>query len=194
MKRLAALFLCFFVGSAFAAPQCWPKPFGAGSYMVTSTAVQPNEFGEWAYWFCPDPYRVSFVITARAKDRQLKFPATDGMSVAQTLDAIWTANVDTRLDDEKLIALEGAAVAHIEAHMPPRPKWAVAKNGTTLTRPVYARNANGTLGPLVSGVRATVGATCLCADEGLRVVSGTSTYCATKTGEPVQVTLCKLVP
>jgi hypothetical protein len=116
------------------------------------------------------------------------------MTLPQSLQAIWDANVKVDLTDESVIALTGAAVAHIEAHMPSRPTWAVAKNGTTLTRPVYARNANGTLGSLASGVRATVGATCLCADEGLRVVSGTSTYCATKTGEPVQVTLCKLVP
>ena len=182
-------------GNAFAAPQCWPKPFGTGSYMVTSTAVAPEQVGEWAYWFCPDPYRVSFVITTRAAGVELKLPAsTEGMTAAQMLQALWDANVTTDLLDDKVIALTGAAVFHIEAHMPPRPKWAVAKNGTTLTRPVYARNANGTLGSLVSGVRATVGATCLCADEGLRVVSGTSTYCATKTGEPVQVTLCKPAP
>ena len=193
MRRLAALFVLLFVGSVHAAPQCWPKPFGTGSYMVTSTAVAPEEVGEWAYWWCPDPFKVSFVITTRAKGTELKLPsATEGMTPAQMLQALWDANVTVDLLDDKVIALTGAAVFHIEAHMPARPKWVVAKNGATLTRPVYLRKADGTRSTTaVSGVRATVGAPCTCADPARRVGDGSAaTYCDPRDIAPVVVTLC----
>jgi hypothetical protein len=183
-----------FAGNAFAVPQCWPKPVGTGSYMTTSTGTTVHPDGEWAYWFCPDPYAISFVITARHKDTQFQTPNTDGMTVVQMLEAIWAANIDASLGDPRLTGLRDAAIAHLQTNKPPAPKWAVAKNGTTLTRPVYARNADGTLGPLVSGVRAPVGAECFVSSAALRVVSGSSTYGAIKLGEPVQVTLCKPVP
>lgn len=182
---------------ARAAPQCWPKPFGTGSYMVTSAAAAPNSFGEWAYWFCPDPFKVSFVITTRAKGTELKLPpTTEGMTPAQILQAVWDANVAVDLNDDKVIALTGAAVFHIEAHMPARPKWIVAKNGTTTTRPVYLRNADGTRATAaLSGVRATVGAPCTCADPARRVGDGTgSTYCDPRDVQPVVVTLCTRAP
>jgi hypothetical protein len=196
VKRLVALFVLLFVGSASAAPQCWPKPFGTGSFMVTSTTVEPNEFGEWAYWFCPDPFKVSFVITTRAKGTELRVPVTEGMTVTQTLQAIWDANVKVDLLDDKVIALTGAAVGHIEAHMPARPKWVVAKNGTTTTRPVYLRKADGTRSTsAVSGVRATVGAPCTCDDPARRVGDGTTaTYCDPRAVTPVVVTLCTRLP
>jgi hypothetical protein len=162
--------------------------------MTTSTAVAPNEFGEWAYWFCPDPFKVSFVITARAKGAELKLPATDGMTVAQSLQALWDANVSVDLNDDAVIAQTGAAMAHIESHLPPRPKWAVAKNGTTLTRPVYVRNDDGTLGAVDKALRAPVGEQCQCSEAVSRVVSGTSTYCGFKVDQPARVTLCKPVP
>jgi hypothetical protein len=162
--------------------------------MTTSTGTTPHADGEWAYWFCPDPYKVAYVVTARHKDTQFKVPATDGMTVPQMLEAIWTANVATSLGDPKLLPLTQAAVDHLSGRLPPVPKWAVAKNGTTTTRPVYLRNENGTLGALVKDARATVGAECTCSADGGRVVSGSSTYCAFGPEDPVRVTLCKPAP
>ena len=164
--------------------------------MTTSTVVAPNEFGEWAYWFCPDPFKVSFVITARAKGTDLKLPATEGMTVTQTLQAMWDANISVDLNDDAVIAQTGAAMAHIEANLPPRPKWIVAKDGTKTTRPVYLRKADGTRSTTaVSGVRATIGAPCTCDDPARRVGDGTSsTYCDPRAETPVVVTLCTRAP
>jgi hypothetical protein len=168
-------------GNAFA---CKPAPWGTGSYPVTSTnAGEPHADGEWAYWFCQDAFKTTWQMRLRKTGAPI-----------EAFAAIEAANITLSLDDPSLAGLKEAALTHLDSRIPPDPTWAVAKNGTTLTRPIYARNEDGTLGALDKSARATVSAECQCADPLQRVVSGSSVYCAFRVEAPLRVTLCKPVP
>lgn len=180
-------------GNAFA-DECRPSPIGKHPIVSSESVKQPHPDGTWSYWQCSDPYVVRFRVELLRHDHKPKLPDFTGLTLEQSFDALIAANRNKPYDDPSLASLRAAAEAHIAAHMPPLPKWAVAKNGTTTTRPVYGRNEDGTLGALVKGVRSPVGAECICSADGGRVVSGSSTYCAFGSEDPVRVTLCKPVP
>jgi hypothetical protein len=179
-------------GNAFA---CKPAPWGTGSYPVTSTnAGEPHADGEWAYWFCQDAFKTTWQMRLRKTGAPIVIPSLKDKTPTEAFAAIEAANITLSLDDPSLAGLKEAALTHLDSRIPPDPTWAVAKNSTTLTRPVYARNEDGTLGALDKSVRATVGAECQCADPLQRVVSGASVYCAFRVEAPLRVTLCKPVP
>lgn len=190
--HIAIVVIGFLAGNAFA---CMPAPWGTGSYPVTSTnAGQPHPDGEWAYWFCYTPYKTTWEMRLRKTGAPIVIPSLKDKTPAQAFEAIEAANMTLSLDDPSLAGLKAAAFKHLDEHIPPDPLWAVAKNGTTLTRPVYVRNADGTLGAVDKTLRATVGEQCQCSEAASRVVSGTSTYCTWKVDQPARVTLCKAVP
>lgn len=194
--RLAAVAFGCLLGVVFSAHACQPAPFGSGSPIVSSDSEDlAHVDGVWGYYRCADPFSVRTVFLLRRNDHRLQLPNFDGLTLAQSFDALMAANIDLPLSDPSLASLRAAAEAHAAAHPVPSPKWAVAKNGATLTRPVYPLKADGTRGTTaVSGVRATVGAPCTCSDPARRVGDGiTSTYCDPRDVLPVVVTLCTKV-
>jgi hypothetical protein len=195
--RIAAVAIgCLLGVLSEAVRACQPAPFGAGSPAVSSDSIdQPHPDGTWAYWRCVDAFSVRTHVELRRHDHKLQLPNFDGMTLAQSFDALIVANRDTHYDAPALASLRAAAEAHAAAHPVAAPKWVVAKNGTTLTRPVYPLKADGTRGTTaVAGIRATVGAPCTCADPARRVGDGTaSTYCDPRDVLPVVVTLCTKV-
>ena len=196
-RELLGLFVVLlgllFGSLARAAADCRPAPFGDGSAIVSSDSVNaPHADGVWSYWRCPDAFMVRTRYELRRHEHRLQLPDVAGLTLAQAFDALIVANRDTPYEAPALAGLRAAAEAHAAAHRPPVPRWVVAKNGTTTTRPVYLRNADGTRATTaLAGVRATVGAPCSCADPARRVGDGTgSTYCDPRAVTPVVVTLC----
>jgi hypothetical protein len=194
IARALLIFLALFAGQA-RADDCLPVPFGAAPLVSSDSVDLPHADGTWAYYRCVGPFDVKTRFLLRRNDHRLQFPDFSGLSMAQAFDALLAANLDTPFDDPSLASLRAAAEAHAAAHPVPTPRWVVAKNGTTLTRPVYLRKADGTRSTTaVSGVRADVGAPCTCADPARRVGDGSgSTYCDPRSVLPVVVTLCTKV-
>lgn len=198
-RELLGLFfvlLGLLFGSLARAQDTRPAPFGPCSAWVTSeSAGQPHADGTWFVWFCSDAFSVTPHWRALRYDFKLKAPAA-ASTPAGVFDSFQAANMTTPAGDPSLSGLRDAALAWAAANAPPAPRWIVAKNGTTTTRPVYLRNADGTRATTaLAGIRATVGAPCTCADPARRVGDGTgSTYCDPRAVTPVVVTLCTRAP
>lgn len=200
MIRRAWLLVCLgiLLGCALAAvgearaQDTRPAPFGPCSAYVTSESVgQPHADGNWAVWFCADAYGVTPHWRAWRYDFRLKWPAA-ASTPAAAFDAFQALNMTTPADDPSLAGLRAAALAWAAKNAPPAPKWVVAKNGTTPTRPTYERKADGTKGDKTV-ILATVGEPCDCSSPLRRVISGTTTMCEARGPDaplPAVVAVC----
>lgn len=156
-------------------PQCWPSQVGgSGSKAVRVT----SDYGQALMWWCGQE-RVG-IVSAWAYTMNIpdKLPA----SLTEALKLMWEANVSNESIDptERTLLSQDAAIA-LEPFRPVAPRWLVAPNSTSTTRPVYNYTertiADGSkqivLDP--STLRATVGQACDCA--ALKHVPGSVTYC-----------------
>jgi len=74
--------------------------------------------------------------------------------------------------------LEAGALAMVTADTvrPPMPRWIVARNGSSTTRPGYVI-ADGKRAATASATRVAVGAACSCAERSQRAIEGAAVYC-----------------
>lgn len=74
--------------------------------------------------------------------------------------------------------LEAGALAMVTADTvrPPMPRWIVAKNGSSTTRPGYVI-ADGVRSKTAAAQRVAVGASCSCTERSQRAVEGSAVYC-----------------
>ena len=174
-------------------PPCFAKPLGTGTYAVTRRVPE----GEWAYWYClqtvTTPFDWEVVVMANAAGTKLTWPALDGLTTQQSLEAVWKANVSLSCTDPSIKTLCTAAQSDAKLNKPSAPLYLVAKNGTTTTRPMYAyMPASGSVPPAVGAVivgsRAAVGSVCDCATRGL--LSSGNAYCMLNKGMPSELTVC----
>lgn len=202
MRTFFALIIWFACGvanaQAPAVPACFAKPFGSGTYAVTRVTTA----GEWSYWWCPQtkayPFGWELIIVAKRDGYKPVVPSLESMTIAQSLAAIWKTNVTTPCSDVSIKALCDEAKADAGAKGSPAfPKFVVAKNGTILTRPVFAyvpatSTAPASIGPVILTRRATVGAGCDCVIRGL--INAGNPYCAVDAQPVNEITLCSKAP
>lgn len=206
MKLILCLILAligFDVAAQPAVPPCFAKPLGTGTYAVTKKLP---DGAEWSRWYCAQtptfPFQWEMIVMAKAPGVTLTWPKLDGLNTQQSLEAVWRANVALSCDAPsiKQLCLDAIADARASKDAPPNPVYVVSKNGTTLTRPVYAYASPasgvvgaGTVGKSITGKRATVGASCGCASRG--VMNNGNAYCIFLGGAIDELTACsKLAP
>jgi hypothetical protein len=158
MRLLAFLLLtlCLYSLPAQAAPpECEPAPNGPGTYAVQGRV---EDVGEYHYWFCPGTFtwRLSFVV--KRDDFVLRHPNVAGMTRAEALKAYYTANMTGDVNSPELMPLTQVVRKKASEVWPARIRYVVAKNGTSMTRPVYPYGATQRLS--ISSGRIPVGATC----------------------------------
>ena len=172
MKHTLAILLLAFAGVAQAGPACWPKMVGGAGVGIVSGSLEG--VGQYSAVWCPTPYTWRVQTFTALEGYSIKYPSIgDGMTVVQVLDAAWALNVTSPCADARLCE---AAEAAAQATKPADPKWVVAKNGTSTTRPMWIVDLSLPVATFTaSTLRAPVGATCDCV--GLAKVKGTQTLC-----------------
>lgn len=194
---LAALFLL--LGQALPAsaqtspvpPRCEPAPIGNGTYPKVVDTVN----GTWSVYWCGDEYGWYPEFNVKSADYKLRLPESAeiaGKSMVELYRMIWALNAGQFPTDPKLAILWTEARDWAEANKPAAPVWRVRAVGTSVERPVYRRNTNGTLGALISTIKAPSGTECACPPE-WRIRVSTLTYCpwiGAETEPVVQVTVC----
>lgn len=176
----AFLLLLFMSLSAHAqtAPKQWPI-YGKTENFITGKHGTDDDGHRWAAWryLSDDGFRwVSFVAVIR-RDKVLNLTAPlAGENPGAYLTRMWSANAPLPCTDSAISSICDTALAAIRAVPSPEPPaFVVAKNGTALTRPMYAYEPfTKVLGAQIAK-RATVGAECACWAEGMR--KGTTAYC-----------------
>lgn len=149
-----------------AGPTCYPAPVGSGSKVYGKSYLdEDNRDAACVLWFCGDIPR-SFCFRWDLADWSLA--ALAAVKDTAGLDEKWKAAPwhSTSLRERALVA------ALFEEN---RTRYFAAPNGTYTTRPIYAKNPDGTRGLLVKTSRVAVGAECNCFD---RATYGTAKYCS----------------
>jgi hypothetical protein len=170
-------------------PTCQARPLGTGSYSRTleikDAAGVVTHRGGW--WWCTKEaeYSSRLVRVAARADYQTKIPNTSGMTIAQTFEAVWAANVTmdcNQADTDPAHELHAICTALTEAALaatdrPAPPLWIVARNGTYSTRPAYAAEvlADGSMKWTANGKLAKVLDPCACHVVAVR--RGAQTMC-----------------
>ena len=172
MKRIFAILLLAFASLAQAGPACWPKMAGGAGVGLVRGALEG--VGQYSAVWCPTPYKWRVQTWTALDGYTIKYPTIgEGMPLTQALNAAWAMNVTSACADDRLCE---AAEAAAQATKPADPRWIVAKNGTSLTRPMWVVNLEKPIATFTASTqRATVGAQCDCAS--LARIKGTQTLC-----------------
>lgn len=199
MKHLLAfvLFLCFSAQAQVPPPKQWPI-IGDTRDFVTGKHGTDDAGHRWAAWryLDDDGFRYRTFVAVLRRDKVLNLTAPlPGENPGAYYTRMWSANAPLPCTDTAISSICDTARNAIREIPPPAPpRFVVAKNGTTATRPVYSLDlTTKTVGALIPGVRAPVGAECACWASGVRK-SGTP-YCAWATAaadtRADQVTVCR---
>lgn len=199
-RALKALLLLFFPLISWAQvppPGQWPI-IGQTENFMTGKHGDDDAGHRWAAWRYLDDdgfrYRTFIAVLRRDKVLQLTAPQA-GESMSAYYTRMWSANAPLPCTDSAISSIcDTARNAIRQVPMPEPPRFVVAKNGTSTTRPVYSLDvATNTLGVLLQGVRAPVGGQCACWASGIR--KGSTAYCAWATNaadtRADQVTICR---
>lgn len=177
-------------------PAQWPI-VGDTRDFITGKHGTDDAGHRWAAWRYLDANGFAWVDYTAALRRDKVLVLTGqlaGETQAAWATRMWLANSPLPCSDTAISSICQTAAAQLATMPAPEPPaFVVARNGTTLTRPVYAFDvATKTVGALISGVRAPVGADCACWAYGARK-NGTA-YCvwvsAAKDTRADQVTAC----
>lgn len=172
-----------------AAPTRWPIIDAETANFITGKHGTDDAGHRWAAWryVNADGFRYRDAIVVLRRDHVLQLtPPNDGEAMRDYAARMWAQHVRLPCTDTAISSICDTARAELAKIEPPAPpRYVVAKNGTTTTRPVYAFDARTkTVGELLVGVRAPVGVECVCAAAGARK-NGTA-YCAwAEPAEPV---------
>lgn len=162
------------------APSQWPI-IGKTENFMTGKHGDDDAGHRWAAWRYLDDngfrYRTFIAVIRRDKVLNLTAPLP-GESPSAYYTRMWSANAPLPCSDSAISSIcDTARQAMSQVPSPIPPKFVVAKNGTTLTRPVYRLDlTTRTVGAIISGVRAPVGVDCACWASGVRKAS--TPYCA----------------
>lgn len=202
MDRFVILFVALLC-AAFSAQAQVPPPgqwpiIGKTENFITGKHGDDDAGHRWAAWRYLDDngfrYRTFIAVLRRDKVLSLTAPLA-GESPSAYYTRMWSANAPLPCSDTAISSIcDTARRAIAQVPSPEPPKFVVAKNGTTLTRPVYRLDLTTmTVGALIAGKRAPVGADCACWASGVRK-SGTP-YCAwaSAAGDTLadEVTVCR---
>lgn len=204
MRFLLVLLAAFVFSPAIAAPiepDCWPRVPGSAAvaeqlhFFPVDNADRffRDQSAFWvATWWCRGKYDNTVALFSGNRS---DLPSLSEIWGIFTTFPYLTPQQRTTLFlkyTTKTMSPERRAKAWelLSASRPERPKWIVAKNGSTLDRPVFAVVNGVRSTSAVRGVRYTVGAVCACNVRALE--EGKSSYCPTY-GDPTnidRVTLC----
>jgi hypothetical protein len=172
MRTLTALLLALFCTLAGAQPAHWPiigdtRDFVTGKHGIDDAG---HRWGAWRY-LSADGFRWVSYTAALRRDKVLNLTAQlPGETPAAWATRMWHVNAPLPCSDTAISAICDTARAELARITPPEPpRFVVAKNGTTLTRPVYRLDLETkTVGELIAGKRAPVGVECACWASGVR--------------------------
>lgn len=143
------------------------------------------EFGDTADavgWWRPRKYGAPSRVIYAAKHSWLTSAAKASLAaVAKAPDpaaAIASAAASNVTLSASSFSVALALAAKLDAERPPNPRWLVAKNGTTATRPTRSFLWNDQARPFIVGdskVRIAVGSVCRCQDAVVEV--GSTSWC-----------------
>lgn len=178
-------------------PAQWPI-VGDTRDFVTGKHGTDDAGHRWAAWryLDADGFRYRTFVAVLRRDKVLNLTAPlPGETPGAYYTRMWSANAPLPCTDSAISSICDTAFAEIrKIPLPEPPRFIVAKNGTSTTRPVYALDLQTkTIGALIPGVRAPVGADCACWASGVRR-SGAA-YCAWSSPNADtradQVTVCR---
>lgn len=202
MRLLSIFFalLCATASAQVSPPKQWPI-VGETRDFITGKHGEDDAGHRWAAWRYLDDngfeWRTYVAVLRRDKVLELT-PQLPGEAVATYYTRMWVASNPLPCSDSAISSICDTARAEIAKIDPPEPPaFTVAKNGTTPTRPVYSLDLRTkTLGALIPGLRAPVGADCACWASGVRK-NGTA-YCTwvseAQDTRADQVTMCRSAP
>lgn len=161
-------------------PKQWPI-IGDTRDFVTGKHGTDDAGHRWAAWryLSDDGFRYVTFIAVLRRDKVLNLTAPlPGENPGAYYTRMWSANAPLPCTDTAIMSICDTARAEIaKIPVPPPPRFVVAKNGTSTTRPAYQFDTTTrTVGELIPGVRAPVGIDCACWASGARR-SGVA-YCA----------------
>lgn len=189
MKHILTLLLLLcFSAQAQEPPKQWPI-IGDTREFVTGKHGDDDAGHRWAAWRYLDSngfeWRDFIAVLRRDKVLELT-PQLPGEAAAAYYTRMWVANAPLPCSDTAISSIcDTARVALAKTPPPQNPRFVVAKNGTSATRPMYALNVDAnTVGALISK-RAPVGAKCECAGLGVR--KGSTAYCPVWIGNTLLV-------
>lgn len=181
-----------------AQPNCWPAPFGTGTYYNAGSI----DAGDYYFWWCRNAagqYTMEYVY--RTNNYKLKHPDPTGKNQRQLLADYYGSNVNR--EDGVANATFMAAVHADPRYISKRPKddvMVVAPNGTYDTRPTFLLHADGFKRADTRKDGDTgVGLYCWCHVPLYRSIEGNNVYCPYVFYEnvplpppaQVEVTLCR---
>lgn len=148
-----------------ALPPCYAAPFGSGTYAQHGTVP---DGARWDVWHCPTAFGWQSVVIASAPGYRMVVPNLEGLTIPQTMDAVWRANVTLSCDTPgtAIAAACAAGRAAAAGSRPADPLYRVASNSGRADRPVYVRDGDQ-VGALAEGRRAVVGRECQCRASGI---------------------------
>lgn len=194
---LILLFLCLSAQAQVPPPKQWPI-VGETRDFVTGKHGTDDAGHRWTGYRYLDDNGFSWLtfvgVLRRDKVLQLSAPLA-GESQTDYAARMWAANSPLPCSDTAIRSICDTARAEMaKVPLPDPPRFVVAKNGTTLTRPVYRLDlTTRTVGEIIAGLRAPVGAECACWASGVRK-NGTA-YCTwvseAKDTRADQVTMCR---
>lgn len=160
------------------ARDCAPAPHGSGTAAIWSL----NEVGVWVAWHCVDDFAVRqrlFVLRWDGLTPELRadLSALSGApDLAVRIEELHSKHASLPLDDPRLLEVWARDDERLHAARPPAPQWRVPHNARAAdgSRPMQLITADGQLGA-ADHARAAAGALCDCS---VRVISGSTTYCA----------------
>lgn len=163
---------------------CLPSPLGSGSKIFYDT-ISPRGEDVWnnrsvSVHACHDKYSYTiwtFAGTPKNRAKELLSAITEALFGNPSPLYILSVTTINRplLPDEQLLGVE------LEKSIDLPPLWIIRKNGTISTRPVYRRNADGTVGSKVGIVDIFTDGkprSCRCQLPEYRAQTSTSQYCS----------------
>lgn len=185
---LLLLFLSLSAHAQTPPPAQWPI-IGKTSDFITGKHGTDDDGHRWAAWryLSSDGFRwVNYTAVLR-RDKVLNLTAPNaGEKLDDYLNRMWGANGALPCSDTAISSICDTARLELnKIPAPANPKFVVAKNLTSTTRPMYALNVEqNTVGALISK-RAPVDALCACDETGIR--KGTTAYCPVWIGNSLLV-------
>lgn len=178
MRLLFVILICL-SANAHSQPAQWPG-VGKTSDFITGKHGADDDGHRWAAWryLSADGFQWRDYTAVLRRDKVLvSVPKVAGESIADHLNRTWAANGALACEDTAILSICDTAKAALKAiPAPTNPQFVVAKNGASITRPMYALNVmENTVGAQISK-RAPVGNKCECAEAGVR--KNGDAYCA----------------
>lgn len=183
MKHFFIL-LVFAASFAHAQPAQWPV-VGKTTGFITGKHGTADDGHRWAAWryLSADGFRWVPYVAVLRRDKVLNYiTEIPGEPAEAYLNRMWAANTPLPCADTAIKSIcDTAWDALAKTTEPEPPRFVVAKNGASLTRPMYSYNITTKAVGAVVKRRATVGDPCACWAYGVK--QGTTNWCIVPNAE-----------